>query len=325
MTTTTNNLFTTTALPSIRNRALLVSVTFTKPPMTKLDRKATHDAESANNAYGAIKAQKMLYPKHLIDPIVSKENEVRNYLKSKTVEWGTTGLYLLDSSLFMEVADKLSTYQLERQQLVTVFANNWSNVMSQAQSQQGALFDPSVYPDVSNVVQQFTTTINYLPVGDISHGLFDTVEAEIQQAIAQKVEETTRNLVRTALQQPLERLIDIVMNIHDKTSRDDSRLSESVYESLTALLDLMPALNVLDNPQLNQLAQTCRDKLTTTSIDALRDKKSESRARVARETKEILSSVGIDPASTQRLTQTERKEAATTAAQNILAKMRGFN
>lgn len=312
-----------TTLPSIRNRSLLVALSFTKPQMVKLDRKATHDAEAANNARGAIKAQKLLYPKSLIDPIISKEAEIRNYLKTHTTPFGSTGLFLLDTSMFMQVSDRMSQYEVERGQLVTVFAQNWSNVISQAQTQQGDLFDPSVYPDVSDVVGQFGMTVSYFPVGDISNGLFDTVETELKDAIAEQVERSTKDVMAQALRQPFERLLDSVLNIYDRTSRDDTQIRDSLMEHLDSITSLMPALNVLGIEQLNKLAQKCRDKLYV-NPETLRGKDNDERARVANDAKEIIAACGIDPVHAQKLSQTERKQLAAKAADEILAKMKGL-
>ena len=212
------------ALPSIRNRALLVSISFRKPQMTKLDRKATKDAEDANGAHGAIKANKLLYPKRLVDPIVALEAEVYAYLRSKTIKFGDSGMYLLDTKRFIEISQQLEKYKLERSQVVTVFAQNWANVLEEAQDQQGALFDPSVYPDVTEVAGQFRTSISYLPVGDMAPSLFTDIEEETKQAIAESVQESTNALVVDAVKQPIERLMDAVLNVYDKTSREDSRI-----------------------------------------------------------------------------------------------------
>jgi hypothetical protein len=323
MTTATPTPVTDSTLPSIRNRSLLVALSFNKPQMTKLDHKASHDAEAANNAKGAIKAQKLLYPKHLIDPIIAKEAEIRNYLKTHTTSFGSTGLFLLDTSMFMQVSDRLSRYEVERAQLVTVFAQNWSNVIAQAETQQGDLFDPSVYPDVSEVVGQFKMTVSYFPVGDISRGLFDDVEQELRDTIAQEVERSTKDVMAQALRQPFERLLDSVLNIYDRTSRDDTQIRDSLMEHLDSITSLMPALNVLGLEQLNKLAERCRERLYVPP-ETLRGKDNDERARVATEAKAIISACGIDPTQAQKLSPTERKELAQRAADGILAKMRGM-
>jgi hypothetical protein len=318
-----NDNFTNDALPSIRNRALLVSVTFRKPQMTKLDRKATRDAEDANGAHGALKTQKLLYPKHLVDPIVAMEAEVYAYLRSKTLRFGDSGMYLLDTRKFMEVADRLEKYKLQRSQLVTVFAQNWANVLDEAQKQQGLLFDASVYPDVSEVAAQFTTSITYLPVGDMGPTLFDTLETEAREAIQQQVQQSTNALVADAIHQPLTRLMDAVLNVYDKTSREDSRIYDSLMTKLEEVVDAMPALNVLNIPELTQLAGYCKEKLVK-PVDMIKGKDNQARIDMATAAERIARSAGIDPTTAQKMTEAERRQLASDAANNIMASMKGM-
>lgn len=313
----------TTQLPSIRNRALLVSLTFNKPQMTKLDKKATADAEIANNAHGALKTNKLLYPKHLVDPIVQHEAAVRSYLRSVTTPWGNTGMYLLDTSLFMGFADRMAKYEIERKQLVTIFAQNWANVMTQAQEQQGDLFDPSVYPDVTDVVAQFQMHLAYLPVGDYAPKLFDAVEKELRDTITAEVERSTKNMLTEVVRAPLTRLLESVLHIYDKTSRADTRIHETLIEELDAITTLMPSLNMLGIPLLDTLAAQCQERLSV-HTESLKEKDGDVRARVAAEAKGILMSTGIDPVTSQKLLPAERKQVAQNAANNIMATMKGF-
>ena len=85
---------------SIKNHALLVSLSVSKPQMTKKDDKATRDAESANNAHGAGQFRKDLYPKSLVQPILTVESSARAYIESVTYMW-TRGEYLLPTAKFM--------------------------------------------------------------------------------------------------------------------------------------------------------------------------------------------------------------------------------
>lgn len=317
------SMFQDDALPSIRNRALLVNVSFRKPQMTKFDRKATNDAEMANNARGAIKAQKMLYPKHLIDPIVSLEAEVYAYLRRKTVRWGDSNMYLLDASKFMEVREQLEKYKVQREHLVAVFAQNWAQVLETAQDQQGALFDASVYPDVSEVAEQFTMHLSFLPVGSLGTDLFDNVESEIKDAIEKQVKETTNRLVGEAVLDPLRRLMNCVLNIHDKTSREDSRIHDSLMKDMEELVDAMPSLNVMDVPELNDLARYCKATLVKPT-EQIKDKESSARADVAQAAGVLLESSDINPETAKKLSTSERAAMAEEAAAKMLESIKGI-
>lgn len=310
---------TDTILPSIRNRAVLVSISFSKPKMTQLDKKATHDAEVANNAHGALKTVKLLYPESLIKPIVAKEAEIRGYVRSKTVPWGDTGMGLLDTRRYFEFATQINVFKIEHRQMVTVFAQNYSNVLAAAAQQQGDLFDASVYPDASEVVEQFTMKLNFMPVGDISGGLFDEVEAELKDALTEQVAETTKALVSDVISDPFKRIIESVLNIYDKTVREDGVIRDSLMGNLEELVESMPALNVLDIPQLNRLTDMCKKRVLAPA-EALRGG-SQKRLDVAQAASEIIKAVGLNPDDAKGTSIQDRREMAEASADAILQKM----
>jgi hypothetical protein len=204
---------------SIKNHAMLVSLSVSKPQMTKKDDKATVSAEVANNAYGAGQYRKDLYPKSLVQPITSVESSARAYIESTTYMW-TRGEYLLPTARFMEFTERVGKFQVEFDQCVTAFLNNWSNVMQQAQQHQGDLFDASAYPDLSDLKNDFRFRVNYRPVTDaqdfrvaMQDDEMDTLRAEVEQA----TKESMDNMMRA----PLERLKDVVQKLHDVTNKTD--------------------------------------------------------------------------------------------------------
>lgn len=97
---------------SIKDNALIVSLTVRKPQLSAKDEKATHDAEAANNAAGAGKYTKDLYPKALIAPIVAVESAARAYIERNTYPWGRgRGSDLLPMTKFMDFATRLGEFE----------------------------------------------------------------------------------------------------------------------------------------------------------------------------------------------------------------------
>jgi len=324
--TTTNALVTTKTneLPSIRNRAILVNLTFHKPQLTKLDTKVTREAEAKHSASGALKTQRQLYPKAMLAPILAIESEARAHLRNNGVEWGTPGMYLIDTEVYLEVRMKLTDYEKERQQAVVKFAQDWTNVLVKAQQQQGDLYDPSVYPDVADVTSQFTMKLYVAPLGTYVPTMFTNIEEELREQITEDVEAATQSALLSAVGQPLKRLFGAVLNIYDKTSRDKSRLHESLMDDLEAAVTLMPALNIMDIPELDDLATRCSTTLQR-DLSTLKGKDNPARAGVADGAKGILLSAGIDPTDLFKVdTDGARKELAEKATDNIMSKMEGF-
>jgi len=311
-------------LSSIRNRAVIVSLVFNKPKLSAKDAKASTDAALANNADASVlDTNRKLYPKPLIAPILAVEAEARNYLRARSSMALVDGVFIVNTGLLMEVLPALNEFEVKRQQAVTVFAQNWSNVLANAQASQGGLYDATQYPDVSEVVSQFKMSIRTLPVGDLGGGLFDDIESELREQVTEQVEQTTKHIMAGAVSEPLERLIESVINMYDKTSRDNSRVHDSLVRSLKDVADRMPALNVLGLTQLNDLAAHC-SRTFDVPVEALKRKDSAIREQTANNAKEVLAACGVDPTRAQGATTQEMRELAATAASDILAQMDGM-
>lgn len=229
---------------SIKNHALLVSLSVSKPQMTKKDDKATRDAESANNAHGAGQFRKDLYPKSLVQPILTVESSARAYIESVTYMW-TRGEYLLPTAKFMEFTERIGKYQVEFDQCVTAFLNNWSNVMQQAQTAQGELFDANAYPDLSDLKSDFRFRVNYRPVTDAGDFRVQMQDGEMD-ALRAEVEAATKESMNNMLRAPLERLKDVVQRLHEVTGKTD----REVVNKKTGATDVRPPIfrdSVVDN------------------------------------------------------------------------------
>ena len=204
---------------SIKNHALLVSLSVNKPQMTQKDDKATRDAEVANNAHGAGQFRKDLYPKHLVQPILTVESAARAYIERTTYMW-SRGEYLLPTARFMEFTERMGKFQLEFDQCVTAFLNNWSNVLQQAQNQQGALFDPNAYPDLSDLKSDFRFRVHYRPVTD-AHDFRVSLQEDELSTLRSEVEQATRESMEAVLKEPLQRLREVVSKLNEVTGKTD--------------------------------------------------------------------------------------------------------
>jgi hypothetical protein len=257
---------------SIKNHALLVSLSVGKPQMTKKDEKATVSAEVANNAYGAGQYRKDLYPKALVQPIMAVESSARAYIESTTYMW-SRGEYLLPTAKFMEFTERIGKFQLEFDQCVTAFLNNWSNVMQQAQQRQGDLFDASVYPDLTDLKNDFRFRVNYRPVTDATDFRVAMQDDELD-TLREQVEQATKESMDNMLRAPLERLKDVVQKLHDVTGKTDRAVvnkktgatdvkppifRDSVCENIAEEIELLRAFADILPDDINVLARAVND------------------------------------------------------------------
>jgi len=285
---------------SLRDNALLVTLSVHKPQMTMKDDKATRDAESANNAHNAGHFRKDLYPKELVQPINTVESSARAYIDKMTYPWDRRRA-LLPTAKFMEFADRMSKYELEFKQSVTAFLNNWSNVMQRAQDAHGDLFDSSIYPTIDELREGFVMRVSYAPVpatDDIRVKLQDDALALLR---AQVTAEITENY-DSALKAPLQRLRKVVARLNEATGKEDrievdkrgveivkppifrDSVVENIHEEIDLLLSLADGL-----PERTvSFAKNLGEKLPTPQ--ALRDD-SGKRSETHKNTKHLLAAI----------------------------------
>ena len=266
---------------SLRENALLVSLTVRKPQMTVQDDKATRDAEDANNANGAGHYRKDLYPKNLMQPITTVESSARAYIDRMTYMWDR-GRSLLPTASFMEFTQRIGQYELEFSQAVTAFLNNWNNVMHQAKSNQGGLFDASGYPDIDELRAGFKMRITYAPV-PATNDIRVTMSEDALTILRSQVEEEITENMTAVLREPLERLRKTVARFNEAMGKEErvsvdkrgietvkppifrDSIVENIHEEITMLLTLADALP----PQTVAFARNLAEKLPTPQ--ALRD------------------------------------------------------
>jgi hypothetical protein len=309
------------ALTSIRNTHFSCKVTFLMPQQTKLDRSAQAEVENSKNAHDGYKVRRRLYAKETLDPFTSLAAQARSYLRARTTQMGD--IRLLAKDQLFDVTERLEQhYFVHWNQLKTIFAQDYAKVLREAELAQGDGFDPSVYPDVSAVVSQFQCSFDLYPVGDIGGGIFDDLEADLAEDVAQRVKETTLRGIKQALTEPLSDLVYAIMNIHDKTNREGTRISPSLMGNLEEITALIPSLNVINLPMLNELAAECRNNLLfpTEAIGA----DTLAREQVAHRSTDMLKNMGVDVVSNTQKTPTERKQASRDAAEDIINQMKGL-
>jgi len=270
-------------MSTLKTQALLVSLSITKPQMTKKDHKGTFAAEAATNALNAGAYIKRLFPKHLIDPITSIEGEARSYLYAYTVPWNK-GSQLLPSKRYMVFAAQMAKHELMFDQAVVVFLNNFVQVMTEAEQAQGDMFNANEYPDLSELRSRFSMHTRYFPIADMSDFRLE-IEKEALADVKQQVRASIESALTESMKEPYERLFNAVSRIATQCSEPKARIHDSLMENLDELLDILPDLNFTNDRNLAALLEQCRTNISVMP-ETLRVEPG-IRANVAKQAKEI--------------------------------------
>ena len=204
---------------SLKDNALIVSLVVKKPQMTKVDAKGTNAAERANNARHAGEYRKQLYPKHLVSPIRAVESAARAFIEQQAYQW-SRGEYLLPATRYMDFMDRIGKYELQFDQCVTAFLQNWVNVLDEARQSQGDMFNDKDYPDVSELRKRFSFDIEVKPVTDNTDFRVQMQGDEVDALMA-KAEKQANNRMNDLLAEPLKRLRTVITRLNETVAKDD--------------------------------------------------------------------------------------------------------
>lgn len=251
-------------LPKLEDMCVLVTIKSGKPQLTKKDRNATRAAEHEMNAQdGAGSYTKLLYPKPLIQPIVAAEQRVRNYVKSFCTVLDRN-MWIAPKSFRQRIYE--GGYELingEYKLAVDAFLINYGQVLHAAQVQQGDMFDSSVYPNVSQVREQFRMDIKVWPMFRLNSLAVDEYGAMLEQ----QMETTLKNALADNMRDILGRMSEVVGSIasklHTKLNEDGkhARFHDSLMENLDHLLEVVPELNFTKDPRIDTIVDEMRRKL----------------------------------------------------------------
>jgi valyl-tRNA synthetase len=318
-----------TLITSARNTFYRAKITFTMPPRTKKDRKAEADAESINNAYGAIKASRNLYAAQFIKPFESIASKWRKRIASFAVLIGED--QCIHKEYIMQVMEEYQDECLpEWNHQKVIFGNHYAEILRQSQHEQGDLFDPTIYPDVAQVIDQFTCTLDIRPLGTVQTEMFDGLETAIADEVAESMKATIMRDIENSLRKPVETLMENLMNVHQKLSKSINTpegvkatpLYESLMLNLEDIANMMPALNVTNSAFLNDIAAKARRLIVP--IETLRVSQT-AREETAEKAEALLTELNVNTDNNKNANDIkDRREAAKASAEAILAQMKGM-
>jgi hypothetical protein len=239
---------------------MLVQLSVTKPKMTEKDKSTTSEVAVRKHASEAsVSVVKKLYPKHLLAPIVEVESSARRYMESVTQPWGR-GLAMLPIAMFMEphnFSKRIGVFKMQFDQAVTVFLNNYSNVLTQAAVDQGDMFDVDAYPDLSQLKAEFTFDVSY-PSLSQEGGLVLDLEAEVLAELEETISKQQTARMAAGQRDLYERLGAAVKRIAVQCSNDKGKIYDSLTGNLSDLLQVLPLLNLSGDEAFSSLCEEAR-------------------------------------------------------------------
>lgn len=263
--------------------------------------KVTRDADASSDA---ARVNKHLVPKESLKAVVTASGAVRTHFYAKTLPWQDNGNRLLTRAMFRDFIEEHERLKAEFQKAVDNFLEvEYPKARDQAEFRMGALFDPNDYPSAQQLKHRFYVSTDIDAVteaGDFRVTLDDEHATTVRSAMEQAMQDR----IGRAMQDIWSRLSDVVGHFATKMA-GDSVFRNSTIGNIEELVALIPNLNVLDDPVLNQMAEEIKLKLAGLDPNEVRKDK-EVRSQAAKDAEAIMAKMS----GFMNATAPEQKKAA---------------
>lgn len=262
--------------PSISSAAMLVELSIGTWTGRKLDKRASQDVTSQNNAAKGVAnvSKKLLGDCAELDAVQKFVANTRNVHYACTMPWSDTGLRLLPTKQYFKYQQELTALQNEFTRLVNVFLDAYDWEIQSAQLKLGALFNADEYPTRDALAGRFRFRVNYMPLPDAGDFRVD-IESQAKQELASQYESFYSKQFEQAMADVWQRAYDAISKMSERLDYGDNAnkkvFRDSLVENMHEIIELLEVCNVTGDDTMQQAQRKLRDALQGVTPDALRE------------------------------------------------------
>ena len=238
---------------NLNDRALLVQLSVSQWTARKYDKKATSWVASSHGVQSAVgRYNKSLLPMNdLLDRVHKKTTYVRSKFYENTLPWGIEGTMMLPTNNYLQFMTDFRKEKAEWQYLVDQFVGNYDQMRLDAKRMLGSLYDDADYPDEGDIARKFKMDMSIFPVPSTDFRV--SIASDELTRIQQDVERRVQEAQTVAMKEVWDRLYDRVKHMAEKLADPKAIFRDTMVENTKELCALLPRLNFMDDPNLEQL------------------------------------------------------------------------
>jgi hypothetical protein len=235
-----------------------------------------------------------------IDSIISS---VYPIFTDYTSPWRDGGWRILPTYLFSKFEDAIRRKNEELQEALNEFIPSYNSFIERTKLALGGMANNINYPTADYLRSRYSFSVSYDPLPTSGDFRLD-ISKDIADKIKQNCEENSNRAVKEAMDNIWNRVIASIEKIYERFSAEDfesvnkagetimrkPRLSESIIENLKDLIELLPGLNITNNPFLETVRQEMESKFASISIESIKED-DELRKTKAKEAETLLNNI----------------------------------
>ena len=254
----------------LNEKAMLVYLKISFWTARKYDKRISQEIEDQYKADNAGRFNKILIAKEHLANIQKIISTARAFHYENTLPWNDNGGRLLPSANYFNYIRSISSFKDRYEAEVDNFLRVYPDLKEEAKNRLNGMFAAEDYPEVQLLEEKFAFRTNILPLpaaNDFRVNMSDSEVESIRSSIQQRVKEAAES----AMQDLWQRLFKVVSHMVERLIEPDNKFRNSLVTNIADLCELLPKLNITDDPKLNEAVEEIKAKLTVHDSQTLRD------------------------------------------------------
>lgn len=267
--------------------AMLVSLRISQ---LGLSTKSQAITDAAHVAYNITDKRAGYYRKFKVDKSDVKEiskvaNLARTYHRNMTVPWGHDNYRLIPATLVQKYTRKIKSLKLEFESNVKDLKVKWPSILQASQNRLGPAFNQNEYPNATDVERFYDFEIHFKPIPQDDHFILKVEKDTLDEIKHNLIVEQEKNLQKIS-NNVWNRLYELVQRMAERLNDKDPIIYNTLVSNLEELVDILPDLNITNDPKLTEMGTEIKQKLIIFTPGQLRKDK-QVRNKTAKEAKDI--------------------------------------
>ena len=261
---------------TISASSMLVELNLSVWTANKLDRSATDTVLVSNGATSHDAAQvrkNLMSGTSARKKIADYATGCRNWHYTRTLPWSDKGVRLLPTSLFFDYKAELTKRQFEFDRMIGQFLIDYPQLVQQAQSNMGTLFNPEDYPSAEEVRSKFGFKVVFSPVPESGDFRLDLPSQELADMRAD-YDMAYNTRLNEAMGAAWGKLHEMLTGMSKKLTESDDdtkrRWHDTFLTNAYDMCSLLTHLNVANDPKLEAARQRMESALTGADIEIIK-------------------------------------------------------
>ena len=263
----------------LSERAMLVSLHIGSWQGTMLDRVVT---DAVNESYKADKEagryNKRLVASKFLKGISSAHSNARSVHKLLTLPWEDDGTRALCSVGFLNYQKLMKEAKHKVDAEVRQLPESRSDIIAEARGRLGKMFDVDDYPSEDDIASKFSFDVEIKPMPDAGDFRVELSEENVK-SITKDIERRTNQRLEAAMNDVFGRITEVTQKMSERLreyqpagdgKKAGNIIRDSLVYNINELAELLPALNVTNDPRIEQLRKQMVDDLVEHSPEILR-------------------------------------------------------